>query len=344
MGFEEYDLLKSTLEEVSNLDKKRSSNSQKYSDLKQESTLMEKELKKSPTVDEIRAEITETDVEHKGGSELVPGLFLLFGSIMCLYAIFMSGDGENDGWMECLFGLAMILVASPLFELQQGRAEWVSKENANSKRRNTKLRRSLRRIEQLPGLIDDSEEMLRRITYQNNNYDKSIEDKLASISHLIPYSDFLPEKIEGRFSDTNQEELDDVSISNDLSILDDRVNALRDNLDDRYYLIDIMKIHSEIDNGNDGKFIGVEKNMSHIHEDVEEHYTQILFLIQEMGYPIDWPSFSFTRDELIEYYEKDVLANIDVMFSNPGSESNNDFIIAFPEYIDDFIRSFCIPQ
>lgn len=133
-------------------------------------------------------------------------------------------------------------------------------------------------------------------------------------------------RIEGLFSDTNQEDLDDVSISNDLSILDDGD-----------YLIDIMKIHSEIDNENEAKFIGVNKNMS-IDESIIEHYTQILFLIHEMGYPIDWPSFRFTRNELIECYKRDILANKDELIFD------EDFIIDFPEYIDDFIREFCIPQ
>ena len=170
------------------------------------------------------------------------------------------------------------------------------------------------RVDWLPGyqLID---------SYKK--WKKSFDDYIRFEKSIITPANVLFNgriRIEGQFSDTSQEELDDLSV-----------------LDDGYYQIDIIKIHSEIDNENDDKFNGVDKNLG-IDESIIEHYTQILFLVHEMGNPIDLEEFRFTRDELIEYYKKDILANKDELIFD------EDFIIDFPEYIDDFIREFCIRQ
>jgi len=208
MGIEEYNLLKSTLDEVSNLHKKRSSNSRKYSELRQKSTLLEKELKESQPVSEMKVKVLHIAAEavnkdmslksrlmSKGNEFVAVWLFLLIGFGMWgLYIILGPLGIEELNCFLCLGGVGFILMSLPAGNFFVDRRKAVLEEYETKVAEGGELARRAMRIEQLPGLIDDSEEMLRRITNENKIYDKSIEDKLASISHLIPYSDFLPEK------------------------------------------------------------------------------------------------------------------------------------------------------
>jgi len=109
----------------------------------------------------------------------------------------------------------------------------------------------------------------------------------------------------------------------------------------KHYMIDFIKISSEINKDND-TFKGVEMNGNSdfkIDESILEHFTQILFIIHEDCYVgnkwIGWEE-SFNKDHLYKICKKDLHIYIE-SWEDEGKE----FINKFPEKIDYFIDNFC---
>ena len=97
------------------------------------------------------------------------------------------------------------------------------------------------------------------------------------------------------------------------------------------------KIVDAIIDVGDGHFAGVDI-VWNIDESICEHYTQILFLIQELGYPVDLESVRFTRDELMTSYRQLVVEIKDTLIFD------EDFINDFPDKINSFIKIYCSPK
>jgi hypothetical protein len=114
-------------------------------------------------------------------------------------------------------------------------------------------------------------------------------------------------------------------------------DLVAENSDWDIYSLDIRKISIEIENETDEKFAGVDESLV-IDESISEHYTQILFLIREMCYPVDLVELQFSRDELMDSVRNNFLIHRDSMIFDDY------FIDELPEKIDSFIRNYCIVE
>ena len=110
-----------------------------------------------------------------------------------------------------------------------------------------------------------------------------------------------------------------------------------ENSEGKIYSLDIEKISIEIENETNEKFVGVDEFLV-IDESISEHYTQILFLIKEMCYPVDLDSLQFSREELMDSVRNDFLIHKESMIFD------DHFVDELPNKIDSFIRNYCISQ
>lgn len=107
------------------------------------------------------------------------------------------------------------------------------------------------------------------------------------------------------------------------------------------YIIDFEKINAEIlkDNDNFKGVTSVRGNDYKINESVEEHFTQILWIIHEDCYMgnkwVGWEE-PFSKEYLHELCKKD----FKIYLSNWG-EIANKFVEEFPQKIDYFVEHFC---